>query len=145
MHKTSKVKPKCSFFKQISEVDRSHHSSPHMTARIARHGAIPEHATVNFKSTISNPWYKTVAWALTVKLRWFKCQGTSLMLGQHWFRYWLVAARQQAITWANVDPNLCHHMASLSHNNFIDSEQSKWYVTNILWTLPISCICYHDL
>ena len=24
--------------------------------------------------------------------------------------------RQQAITWANVDPDLCHHMASLGHN-----------------------------
>ena len=29
----------------------------------------------------------------------------------HWFGYW-----QQAITWANVDPGLCCHMASLSHN-----------------------------
>ena len=24
--------------------------------------------------------------------------------------------RQQAIAWANVDPDLCHHMASLGHN-----------------------------
>ena len=23
---------------------------------------------------------------------------------------------EQAITWANVDPDLCHHMASLGHN-----------------------------
>ena len=27
-------------------------------------------------------------------------------LGQHWFRYWLVAVRQQAITWTNVDLSL---------------------------------------
>ena len=26
------------------------------------------------------------------------------------------AARQQAITWANGDPDLCRHMASLGHN-----------------------------
>ena len=26
--------------------------------------------------------------------------------------------RQQAITWGNVDPDLCHHMASLGHNEF---------------------------
>ena len=26
------------------------------------------------------------------------------------------ALRQQAITWANVDPDLCHHMASLGNN-----------------------------
>ena len=25
---------------------------------------------------------------------------------------------RQAITWANVDPNLCQHMASLDHNEF---------------------------
>ena len=29
---------------------------------------------------------------------------------------WLGAVRQQAITWANVDPNLCHQIASLYHN-----------------------------
>ena len=26
------------------------------------------------------------------------------------------AVRQQAITWANVDPDLCHHMVALGHN-----------------------------
>ena len=26
------------------------------------------------------------------------------------------AIRQEAIIWANVDPHLCHHMASLGHN-----------------------------
>ena len=30
----------------------------------------------------------------------------------------LGAVRQQAITWTNVDPNLCRHMASLGHNEF---------------------------
>ena len=29
---------------------------------------------------------------------------------------WLGAVRQQAITWANVDPDLCRHMVSLDHN-----------------------------
>ena len=24
--------------------------------------------------------------------------------------------RQPAITWANVDPDVCHHMVSLGHN-----------------------------
>ena len=27
----------------------------------------------------------------------------------------LGAVRQQAITWANVDPDICHHMPSLHH------------------------------
>ena len=38
------------------------------------------------------------------------------MISQHWFRLWLGAVRQQAITWANVDPVLCHRMASLGHH-----------------------------
>ena len=32
---------------------------------------------------------------------------------------WLGAISQQAITWANVDPDLCHNMASLGHNELI--------------------------
>ena len=38
------------------------------------------------------------------------------------YRWWLgsgngfSAIRQQAITWANVDPDLCHQMAALGHN-----------------------------
>ena len=35
------------------------------------------------------------------------------MINQHWF---IGAVRQQAITWANVDPDLCRHMVSLGHN-----------------------------
>ena len=38
------------------------------------------------------------------------------MISQHWFTQWLGAVRQQAITWANVDPDLCHQMASLGLN-----------------------------
>ena len=33
-----------------------------------------------------------------------------------WFGYWLCAVRQQVINWANVEPDLCRHMASLAHN-----------------------------
>ena len=35
---------------------------------------------------------------------------------QLWFRSWLGAVGQQAITWANVDPDICRHMVSLGHN-----------------------------
>ena len=31
-------------------------------------------------------------------------------LGHHWLGYWLVAWQHQAITWANVNPDLCCHM-----------------------------------
>ena len=33
------------------------------------------------------------------------------------------AVRQQAITWANVDPYLCLHMVSLGHNEFQDCSE----------------------
>ena len=36
---------------------------------------------------------------------------------------WLGAVRQQAITWAIVDPDLCRHMASLGHN-----ELNSWFM-----------------
>ena len=42
-------------------------------------------------------------------------QRTSSMVSEQLFRLWLGAVRQQAITWANVDPGLCCHMASLDH------------------------------
>ena len=42
-----------------------------------------------------------------------ECHKTVLMISQHWFRQWLGAVRQQAITWANVDPDLWSQMASL--------------------------------
>ena len=32
---------------------------------------------------------------------------------------WPVAIRHQAITWANFDPELYHHMESLGHNDLI--------------------------
>ena len=41
---------------------------------------------------------------------------TSLMVTQCWFRKWLGAISRQAITWANVGPDPCHHIASLGHN-----------------------------
>ena len=60
--------------------------------------------------------YKVVAWAPTVKilLRWMPPNLTNenSALVQ-------VAVGQQAITWASIDPDLCHHMASLSHNEMI--------------------------
>ena len=47
---------------------------------------------------------------------WNECNKSIFMIIRHWFGYWLGATRQQAITWTNVDLDLCHHMAPLSHN-----------------------------
>ena len=55
------------------------------------------------------------------------------MIGQHWFRSWLPAIRQQAITWAKVDPDLCHQMASLGLNELKKMgslRHPQWYYFN---------------
>ena len=37
------------------------------------------------------------------------------MINQHRYRWCLGAMSHQAITWANVDPYLCHHIVLLGH------------------------------
>ena len=47
------------------------------------------------------------------------------MVNQYWFRYWFGAVKQQAITWANVDPDLCCHMVSLGHSKLIHGPKHR--------------------
>ena len=54
-----------------------------------------------------------------MKLLTGECHWTLLMISENWFRLWLGAVRQQAIYLANVDPDLCHHMLILDHNELI--------------------------
>ena len=51
-------------------------------------------------------------------MKWFsgECHRTSLIRIQHWFRQWLDAVRQQAISWTNVNWDLCHCMVLVGHN-----------------------------
>ena len=58
------------------------------------------------------------------------------MISQHWFRWWLGAVRQQAITWANVDPDLQRRMASLGHNVLICNTSKKNHPPKIIATSP---------
>ena len=51
-------------------------------------------------------------WVISCEILSAECLWTLLMISQHW----LSAVRQQAITRANVDPDLCRHMVSLCHN-----------------------------
>ena len=50
--------------------------------------------------------YKRLSWAFPVKFLSYECHIKLLMLG----------AITQPISWANVDPDLCHHTVSLGHN-----------------------------
>ena len=76
--------------------------------------------------TVSNSLHKIVAWALTVKLFSDACHRTSSITSQHWFRWGLGAVRQQAITWAIVDPNQYYHMASLGEENSAETWYNKY-------------------
>ena len=60
----------------------------------------------------SNLLYRTVVCLLAVK-----CRRTWQMRNQHWFRQW--HQWQQAITWANVDPDLSRHMTSVNHDGLM--------------------------
>ena len=51
-------------------------------------------------------------WAFLVKLLSGEGHQTPLMKNEHHLRWWLGAIRQQAITWANDDPDLCCHMVT---------------------------------
>ena len=66
-----------------------------------------------------------------VKLLSDECHWSLPVISKHWFREWVSAVRQQAITWANVDPDLCHHMVSLGHNEFL-----SWILLFSIW-IPV--------
>ena len=68
------------------------------------------------KMEFSILFYWLVSSGLLMMIPSDECHRTLLIISQHWFRLWLGAVRQQAITRANVDPDLCRQMASLDLN-----------------------------
>ena len=72
-----------------------------------------------------------------VKLHSDKCHWTLLMISQHWFRYWLDAVRQQAITRANVDSDLCRHMV-LTGPQWVKQGMSNIFICFTLWYIHAS-------
>ena len=65
------------------------------------------------------------------------------MISQHWFRWWLGAVRQQAITWASVDADLCRQMASLGLNELTGRVMSAELDTFIVYTFLWTPMMYH--
>ena len=60
------------------------------------------------------------------------------LTSQHWVGWWLGAIKQ-AITWANADPELCRHMASLGHNADILLPAMEVMFLLVLFLLTVSC------
>ena len=83
---------------------------------------------------IWNVWFSNVILLLwisspfPVKLSSCKCHRSLLMINQHWFGWWLSAVGQQAITWANVDPDLWCHMATQGHSKLTHCPREKWWI-----------------
>ena len=50
--------------------------------------------------------------------------------------------------WRRETPGMLplpHGDTAITSDQPKDSDQEEWYVTKILWTLPTSCVRYHDL
>ena len=58
-----------------------------------------------------------------------------ILWNKYSFIQWLGAVRQQAITWANVDPDLCRQIASLGLNELINPYHGD-YARKIITTSP---------
>ena len=66
---------------------------------------------------IWNTFYELLSWALPVKVVPGEWHITPLVISQHCFRQLFAAIKQQAIIWANVEPDFCDRIASLGHND----------------------------
>ena len=79
---------------------------------------------------VLNQWFSNsiqgLISGLPVKLHIDECHKISLLISQTWFKKWPGVIKQQAITWANVDWVLCHHVASPGHNELTYQFVSKF-------------------
>ena len=89
---------------------------------------VPGKAGWDFRTAVFNLIFHIGIFKSFFILSSVECHGTIQMVSQHWFRQRLGAVRQQAITWANVDQDICRLMASLGHNNETYQKISCWFI-----------------
>ena len=65
----------------------------------------------------SNSFYRIIMYNCCENVLSCKYHSTLLMIYPHWFTEWLGAVRQQFISYANVDADLCHHMTLQDHHS----------------------------
>ena len=112
---------------------------------------VPGNSGCDLEMQFSIVFYWLISSCLLMILAWDECPGTILMINQHWFRKWLGAVRQQAITWASVDPVLYNHMASIGHHVLLHIiglvswvgistyKWASWYSWNLDVSLFVTC------
>ena len=74
-------------------------------------------------------------------MTWDECHENLLMICQHLFVRWLGAIKQHAITWANVVPALCLHIAPLVHDELNGDEEVKHgreIISMLVWLISLS-------
>ena len=107
-----------------TRVDCTKHRDAHKSLTILKNGVRSMRRDILINNQLGDGAVKLMIFELVSRIsslsisleivrRWMR--QTSLIIYQNWFMYWLGAARQQAIAWDDVDPDLCHHMASLGH------------------------------
>ena len=100
--------------KKISDIMCYFNSSVHPCMLCICHSII----LIDFGGNVTKIFWELISCVINLELVLNEFHGTVLILNQHWFnfRQWLGAIQAKAITWANVDPDLCHHMVTLCHN-----------------------------
>ena len=82
----------------------------------------PKKITIFGKNFLNNIFFNETIFAL-LKLYRGLFPRVKLAISHHWFRLWMgCAARQQTITWINVEWHLCHDMASQAPKFSIGNE-----------------------
>ena len=98
----------------------------------------------NFRNIIVKLILMIDGWCISyMKLLSSKWHLTLLMTSQQWFRWWLGAEKAAShITWTNVEPVLCRHMASPGHNVLRNIDSNVWLNDEICpYFLAISRVC----
>ena len=107
----------------------------------------PRRCECDSKNVFSILFYWLVSSDLHIIMPSDECHRTSLMINSHWFRLWLGAVRQQAITWANVDQDLCHYgvtrqqWVNVSPLPGILIEQKYRFPTFLITFIFVRCLC----
>ena len=106
--------------------------SPYRITRPQRVNSLAsEGCESNFTSVFFKP-YEMISCALPVKMVVGEWHKIPLVRIQHWCMQRLGASRHQAITWANVDPDLCWNMAPQGHNELtIQMLNHQWRYINM--------------
>ena len=89
------------------------------------------------KVKVSNSFLDLLSWVILAKWLSELYHRIPAMISQQWLRSWFGAVRPQAVTWTNVDPDLCRHTASLGHTDLNKVENAAYVFLKLLYCFDI--------